>query len=148
MSNGVDHPSYYNRGDVEVIDFIEDWRLDFSLGSFVKYICRAGQKSDYCQDLEKAKWYIKRFSDHPTEPIPEEWGTYRWREFAESQGIEHELCIAMDIAYGIYRGDDIDLRLGDVLALIDVCINRYEYNKSKEALENIEHGVFEIGSDQ
>ena len=148
MSKEVDHPSYYNRGNVEVIDFIEDWRLDFSMGSFVKYICRAGAKDDYRQDLEKAKWYIKRYADHPAEPIPEEWGTYGWREFAEQQGLEHELCIAMGIAYGLYMGAEIYLRLRDIIALIDVCIARYEHNKINESLNNTEHGVLEIGSEQ
>ena len=47
MSDAVNHPAYYNRGSVEVIEFIEDWQLDFSMGSFVKYICRAGKKDNY-----------------------------------------------------------------------------------------------------
>jgi hypothetical protein len=61
--SAVDHPSHYNSGKIEVIDFIEDQKLDFHLGNAVKYITRAGKK-DSCtktQDLEKAKWYIDRF---------------------------------------------------------------------------------------
>ncbi len=147
MSDAVNHPAYYNRGSVEVIDFIEDWRLDFSMGSFVKYISRAGHKKDAVEDLKKAKWYICRFVDHPSEPMPDEWGTYDWREFAESQGCDQELCVAMDIAHKIYRGDAAWLRLNDVTALIDVCIARYEHQQNKERYKNIEHGVLEIGSD-
>lgn len=60
MSNAVDHPSHYNRGKIEVIDFIEDQNLNFNLGSTVKYICRAGFKDDIIQDLQKAAWYINR----------------------------------------------------------------------------------------
>lgn len=58
----VDHPSHYNSGSIEVIDAIEDWDLGFSLGNAIKYIARAGKKSQdtYIQDLEKAVWYLNR----------------------------------------------------------------------------------------
>lgn len=60
--NVVDHPPHYNRGKIEVIEFIEDQGLGFSLGNAVKYICRAGHKdpTKHIQDLEKARWYILR----------------------------------------------------------------------------------------
>ena len=60
--NAIDHPAYYNIGTIEAIDVIEDWDLDFSLGSAVKYICRAGHKdgNTKLQDLQKASWYINR----------------------------------------------------------------------------------------
>lgn len=59
----VNHPSHYNSGKYEVIDVIEDWNLDFSLGNAVKYIARAGKKdkTKIKEDLEKAIWYINRF---------------------------------------------------------------------------------------
>ena len=58
----VDHPSYYNDGKIEVIDYIEDKSLDFHLGNAVKYISRAGKKNKdkTIEDLEKAVWYINR----------------------------------------------------------------------------------------
>lgn len=59
----IDHPKYYRAGGIEVIDVIEDWKLDFCLGNAIKYIARAraGKKSDDVRtDLEKAAWYIKR----------------------------------------------------------------------------------------
>lgn len=61
--DGVDHPSYYNRGQIEVIDAIEDWQLGFHLGSAVKYIARAGYKDPArkAQDLKKAVWYLNRY---------------------------------------------------------------------------------------
>lgn len=60
--DAVNHPSHYNTGSIEVIDFIEDAGLGFSLGNAVKYIARAGKKdpSKTAEDLEKAKWYIDR----------------------------------------------------------------------------------------
>lgn len=56
----VDHPSYYNKGKIEVADFIADQKLNFDRGNAVKYVCRAGSKDPEkeIQDLEKAIWYI------------------------------------------------------------------------------------------
>ena len=57
----VNHPDYYKRGGIEVIDVIEAWNLDFCLGNTVKYIARAGRKTkDGLQDLRKAAWYLDR----------------------------------------------------------------------------------------
>lgn len=56
----VDHPAHYNTGCIEVIDAIEAWQLNFSRGSAVKYIARAGHKDDELEDLRKAAWYIDR----------------------------------------------------------------------------------------
>lgn len=62
-SEVVNHPSHYNTGKIEVIDFIEDQKLGFHLGNAVKYICRAGKKdpAKVKEDLEKAIWYINRY---------------------------------------------------------------------------------------
>lgn len=63
--DAVHHPSHYNQGTIEVIDFIYDQRLNFSLGNAIKYICRAGRKGDDAiQDLEKAKEYITFEIEH------------------------------------------------------------------------------------
>jgi len=58
----VNHPSHYNTGRIEVIDFIEDQNLNFNLGNAVKYISRAGKKdpAKFREDLEKAVWYLNR----------------------------------------------------------------------------------------
>jgi len=60
MSDSVNHPAHYTDGKIEVIDFIDDKNLNFSLGNAVKYICRAGKKdpNKYVEDLKKAIWYI------------------------------------------------------------------------------------------
>ena len=60
MGDNVSHPSHYNVGKIEVIDAIEDWCLNFSLGNAVKYIARADHKGKPIEDLEKARWYIDR----------------------------------------------------------------------------------------
>ena len=65
----VDHPSYYNRGKIEVIDFIEDQNLPFHLANVVKYICRAGHKEEELTDLSKAAWYLDRYINLVTDNI-------------------------------------------------------------------------------
>lgn len=61
----VNHPSYYKTGGIEAIDVIEAWNLDFCLGNTIKYISRAGRKSDkVLEDLEKAAWYLNREIEH------------------------------------------------------------------------------------
>ena len=61
ISNVVDHPSHYNKGKIEVIDFIEDQGLSFHLGNVIKYIARAGSKGDKLEDLKNARWYLDRY---------------------------------------------------------------------------------------
>ena len=56
----VNHPEHYNHGNIEVIDVIEDWDLDFHEGNAVKYIGRAKYKGNYKEDIEKAIWYLQR----------------------------------------------------------------------------------------
>ena len=61
MASAVNHPSHYNVGSIEVIDAINEWKLDFDLGNVVKYVARAGHKdaSKTIEDLEKAKFYLQ-----------------------------------------------------------------------------------------
>jgi hypothetical protein len=58
----VNHPTHYNSGKIEVIEYIEDQKLGFHLGNAVKYISRAGKKDPMKleEDLAKAVWYIRR----------------------------------------------------------------------------------------
>lgn len=57
----VNHPSHYTEhpSGIECIQITE--HMNFCLGNAIKYIWRAGLKSDNkVQDLEKAVWYIQR----------------------------------------------------------------------------------------
>lgn len=58
--DNVNSPTHYNKGNIEVIEVIEDWKLNFNLGNAIKYIARCEHKENKKQDLEKAKWYIER----------------------------------------------------------------------------------------
>lgn len=68
----VNHPLHYGgeSNPYEAIKVIEAWALGFCLGNAVKYICRAGKKTDAktLDDLRKARWYldreIKSYEDH------------------------------------------------------------------------------------
>jgi len=62
MTDLVNHPPHYNTGKIEVIEFIEDQKLNFNRGTACKYIARAGKKdpTKEVQDLEKARWYLSR----------------------------------------------------------------------------------------
>tara|TARA_B100002019_G_scaffold148426_1_gene127780 strand:+ start:541 stop:753 length:213 start_codon:yes stop_codon:yes gene_type:complete len=64
MKEKVDHPDHYGgeNNPYEAIKIIEAWGLDFHLGNVVKYISRAGKKSEnVLEDMRKAKWYLDRW---------------------------------------------------------------------------------------
>lgn len=61
MSDKVNNPSHYTQhpSGVECIVVVE--HMNFNLGNAMKYIWRAGLKSENpVEDLQKAEWYIKR----------------------------------------------------------------------------------------
>lgn len=55
-------PNHYQRGRIEVWDFISDQNLDYFLGNAIKYICRAGFKDGETKidDLTKAITYLTK----------------------------------------------------------------------------------------
>lgn len=61
----VNHPSHYNYGDTEVIDFIEQVtkhynpNVAYHIGNAIKYLERSPHKNGK-EDVAKAKWYIER----------------------------------------------------------------------------------------
>ena len=63
-TSAVNRPSHYNQGDVECIDGLrsalgDDEFAGFCRGNVIKYLWRAGKKSDSeSQDLDKAMWYM------------------------------------------------------------------------------------------
>lgn len=59
----VNHPPHYAEGwsnGAELIDITEN--LNFNRGNCVKYVARAGSKSEdtELEDLKKARWYLER----------------------------------------------------------------------------------------
>lgn len=61
-------PGHYKSGNMEVIDIIESYGLNFHRGNVLKYLLRAGRKAEKgytdhhkeIEDLKKAVWYLNR----------------------------------------------------------------------------------------
>lgn len=75
--NDVDHPAHYTGGPVEAIDAIEHaisaapGQVEALLhGNALKYLLRAGRKSDYHTDIAKAHWYLSRLLDRACVAAP------------------------------------------------------------------------------
>ena len=60
MTDMINHPKHYNFGNIEVIDVIEDWHLEYHEGNVVKYVARARYKGTELEDLKKARFYLDR----------------------------------------------------------------------------------------
>ena len=81
MAETTKGPAYYQRGPVDVWDFVRDQGLNFHLGNAIKYICRAGHKTtSKIQDLEKAIHYLENELTHEKELY-----------FRASQGISYSV---------------------------------------------------------
>ena len=75
-------PSYYQRGTINVWDFIRDQGLNFHLGNAIKYVCRAGHKHSKIEDLEKAIHYLENELHHEKDLY-----------FRASQGIPYDVPV-------------------------------------------------------
>ena len=54
-------PKHYQNGKIyDLIDVIEDFKLNFNRGNVLKYVCRAGKKENEVEDIEKAIDYLQR----------------------------------------------------------------------------------------
>ncbi len=56
----VNLPKHYTMGKIQVLDFIEDQKLQFHEAQVLKYVVRAKHKGNELQDLKKAKFYLDR----------------------------------------------------------------------------------------
>jgi len=66
----VNHPGHYQGSKYEVIDIIEDFKLNFGLGNAIKYILRCDKKGKRNEDLRKAIWYLQREIDNEKNEKP------------------------------------------------------------------------------
>jgi hypothetical protein len=62
--DNVNHPSHYNEGKIECIEYIESCMTPeeyrgFIKGNVLKYITREKHKNGD-EDIRKAKWYLDR----------------------------------------------------------------------------------------
>tara|TARA_R110000796_G_scaffold194500_1_gene310891 strand:- start:294 stop:527 length:234 start_codon:yes stop_codon:yes gene_type:complete len=62
----VNNPSHYTQGNIEVIDFIIDQKMDYLTASAIKYLCRHNHKhkgEGQIDDLRKARFFIEKIID-------------------------------------------------------------------------------------
>ena len=60
IKESINHPSHYNAGKIEVIEFLKDQGMhkDFCIGNVIKYVSRYKLKEKPLEDLKKARWYL------------------------------------------------------------------------------------------
>ena len=63
MVDLINKPPHYNKGSIEVWDFIEDQQLGYLPGSAIKYICRYRYKGTPITDLDKAIAFLTKLRD-------------------------------------------------------------------------------------
>lgn len=69
MTDPVNHPAHYTRGQVECIDAIEAATVGKTgieavcTGNIIKYLWRYEAKGGL-QDVQKARWYLARLETH------------------------------------------------------------------------------------
>jgi len=58
------NPAHYQKGKIEVIDFILDQKMSYLIASATKYLCRYPHKhkagEGRLDDLRKARWFIEK----------------------------------------------------------------------------------------
>ena len=75
MKQKSEGPDYYQRGNIEVWDFIRDQSLNYHLGNVIKYICRAGYKDNDLKDLKKAAHYLDNEIENRTKSDCSDWSS-------------------------------------------------------------------------
>ena len=60
------NPQHYRQGDIEVIDFILDQKMDYLTANVQKYIARWRFK-DGIEDLRKARWFLDKLIEQQVE---------------------------------------------------------------------------------
>ena len=63
MVDMINKPPHYNKGAVEVWDFIIDQGMGYLDGNAIKYICRYRHKGKPVEDLDKAIAFLTKLRD-------------------------------------------------------------------------------------
>lgn len=104
----AEHNEYYCREGIEVIDVIEKYDLDFMDGNVLKYIARAGRKTqDKADDYKKALYYAKRRSvRRRSDAVDMYWNRM---EIVEAFSGDKPLCVkclVFDVLAGVVNKKD------------------------------------------
>lgn len=118
--NKIDHPDHYQANTIEVIEIIEEFNLNFSLGNVIKYVLRAGAKpgEGVLEDLRKGHWYlsreIERLAEEEREAAREE-AQYKALDLQDAANARPHV----DAGFGLPEGFKSDLRgLGGYVAQV------------------------------
>ena len=65
------NPQHYRQGEIEVIDFILDQKMDYLTASVQKYLSRWRFKDGIC-DLRKARWFLDKLIEQQLENSEED----------------------------------------------------------------------------
>lgn len=129
----VNHPSHYTSGRFEVIDYIiQEYGWDFLPQNVIKYISRAGLKSDpnmtkdekKLEDLQKALWYLDKYIDELTKPHYYE-KDISVADYAEDKKLSWNLT---DVLYSLYMAN-FESKEGNIR------MEKEHLLKAKESLE-------------
>ena len=60
------NPDHYQQGEIEVIDFILDQKMDYLTASVQKYLARWRFKNGI-DDLRKARWFVDKLIEQQIE---------------------------------------------------------------------------------
>lgn len=81
----IEKPVGYNQGEIEVLIFIDDQKLDFCEGNVVKYICRHKFKNGI-KDLKKARTYLDRLIGFTERRLKKQEQELARKEYGEKGG--------------------------------------------------------------
>ncbi len=111
----IDHPSHYRPDGIEAIAVIEDWNLNFSLGSVVKYICRFNRKklANPLDDLLKARWYLDRYIERVQGCLEPKAKTSATKEdLAKETGQAKDFTKTLEVDRGKITSNEYDFMMG------------------------------------
>lgn len=120
MNDTINHPKHYNKGKIEVIDYIEDRTVDFCIGNVIKYVARAGSKGDAVEDLKKALFYINYRIKNGLDCVmcDTENCFYTAEEFAKDQSLSRNLTkVLVKIDRALWNGIMINYDERDIYIL-------------------------------
>lgn len=117
----INHPPYYTFSNIEVIDVIEDWKLNYHLGNAVKYLARAGKKGSFILDLRKACWYLTRYLEkYENKGDPVNYSKYSFDDVIKEWNLGTDVATALK---NIYEGN-FEVSLKVLHELIDKLVSR------------------------
>lgn len=111
-------PTYYHKGNYDVIQFCNDNDIDFTTGNIIKYITRYKYKNGI-EDLKKAKEYIRR-----------------------ANGVEYEISLADLVHFNLEN--NLDYTQGKIIELMLDSERAQAENVLNDLIEKEEKKIREI----